>query len=86
MGLGTRAQDPTRLCHFCKYCLTAGRKPSFFSELVIVVSCAAQITDREPQYMYCLVCPSSTAILVSQVLFIEITGTDCSASPGFWLL
>lgn len=66
--------------------LTAGRKPSFFGELVITISCAAQITDCEPQYVYCLVCTSSSAVLVSQVLLMEITGTDGSASLGFWPL
>lgn len=66
--------------------LTAGRKPSFIGELVITISCAAQITDCEPQYVYCLVCTSSSAVLVSQVLLMEITGTDGSASLGFWPL
>lgn len=62
--------------------LTAGRKPSFIGELVITISCAAQITDCEPQYVYCLACTSSSAVLVSQVLLMEITGTSFSFS-GF---
>lgn len=43
VGLGTRVADLAQCCHFCKYCLTAGKKPPFFGELVVAVCCAGRL-------------------------------------------
>lgn len=80
---GHQGSRPCTVLSFLQVLFNSRKEAPIFWRTVGSCVLCRQIADYEAQYTYSLLCTSSAAALLLQVLLMEITENDGSASVGF---
>lgn len=80
---GHQSSRPCTVLSFLQVLFNSRKEAPIFWRTVCSCVLCRQIADYEPQHTYSLVCTSSAAALLLQVLLLKITENDGSASVGF---